>query len=131
VDIVLQRYWIPSGTIIRHLTPDTRVRILTTCQGAEWGSASEHLRKQIEKWSGACEIRVIATETGDPLSFNDAWIITESEALICHESLELIGQRTCVFEAYPDGVFAAQSQFAELWQGKGKNGQRLKLLMVR
>jgi hypothetical protein len=131
VDIVLQRYSSPVGIVIRHLTPDTHVRILTTCQEAEWGSASTHLRKQTETWNGVCDIRVVATENGDSLPFNDVWVITKSEALISHEPLESMGQRTCVFDTYADGVFAAQSAFAELWQAKGKQGQRLKLLMVR
>jgi hypothetical protein len=107
------------------------VRILTTCREPEWESASRHLRGQIEKWNGACEIRVLAAENGDALSLNDTWIITKSEALICHDSLEAIGQRTCVFDSYHDGIFAAQSDFAELWQARGKNGQHLKQLMVR
>jgi len=131
VDMIVQNYWIPTGPVLGHLAPGTRVRILTTCREPEWESASRHLRGQIEKWNGECEIRVLAAENGDALSLSDTWIITNSEALICHDSLEAIGQRTCVFDSYHDGAFAAQSDFAELWQARGKNGQHLKLLMVR
>jgi GTPase SAR1 family protein len=131
LDIILRSYWEPAGVILRHLPPKTRVRILTTCAESAWASASEQLRKQTKDWNGTCEIRVLAKENGDPLPWNSAWLLTKSEALICRESLESMGRDTCIFELYPDGIFAAQSVFAEHWQGKEKNGQQLKFLIVR
>jgi hypothetical protein len=131
LDIILRNCWEPVGVILAHLAPKTCVRILTTCSESAWASASEQLRNQTKDWNGSCEIRVVANENGDPLPLDCAWIVTKSEALICRESLESMGRSTCMFEGHPDGIFAAQSVFAENWQGNGKYGKRLKFLMVR
>jgi GTPase SAR1 family protein len=131
LDIILQSCWEPASLVLAHLSPKTRVRILTTCPESVWSTASEQLRKQTADWNGSCEIRIVAAENGDQLPLNCAWIITKSEALICRNPLGSIGRSTCVFECHPDGIFTAQNEFAELWQGKGKHGQHLKLLMVR
>lgn len=131
LDILLQNCWEPVGVILAHLVPKTRVRILTSCPESAWAAAGEQLRKHTKEWNGSCEIRVVADEKGDPLPLNGAWIVTKSEALISRDSLESIGRSTCVFQTHPDGIFAAQNEFAGLWQGKGKHGQHLNLLMVR
>jgi hypothetical protein len=44
-------------------------------------------------------------------------IITGDEALITTDPLSGIGQRTVVFNDFPDGRLAAERQFGIFWQG--------------
>jgi molecular chaperone DnaK (HSP70) len=114
VHIVVPNLETPLIGLLRELRPEVEVRVIASAARGHPPDAAT----AFGAWQGKLSALMVAMADGSRVPLRSSLVISEGAAFETEGSLGLVGEKSCQFRDYPDGLLAAERFFAELWEGK-------------